>query len=204
MLRHIGWLIAFALLLPLSVAAQQNATVQGTVVDESQSVLPGATVTTIEINTGVQSVAVAEADGRYRFDNVAPGRYKIRLELSGFATTEITDIELLVGQNVTVPRVIMKVASLEETVTVTSQAPLVDVTRAQVASNIDRRQMAELPLQGRNWQELSLMVKGITANSIANTPGVSDDRLTNVRPSIPADTNSTTASYRTDGPPPYF
>ena len=65
----------------------------------------------------------------------------------------------------------MKVATLQETVTVTSQAPLVDVTRAQVAGNIDRRQMAELPLQGRNWQELALMVKGITANSVGNTPG---------------------------------
>ena len=71
----------------------------------------------------------------------------------------------------------MKVASLEETVTVTSQAPLVDVTRAQVAGNIDRRQMAELPLQGRNWQELALMVKGITANAVGNTPGVSDDQF---------------------------
>ncbi len=71
----------------------------------------------------------------------------------------------------------MKVASLQETVTVTSQAPLVDVSRAQVAGNIDRRQMAELPLQGRNWQELALMVKGITANSVGNTPGVSDDQF---------------------------
>jgi imidazolonepropionase-like amidohydrolase len=60
---------------------------------------------------------------------------------------------------VTVPKVTLKVASLEETVTVTSQAPLVDVSRAQVAGNIDRRQMAELPLQGRNWQELALMVE---------------------------------------------
>ena len=57
-----------------ALAAQQNATVQGTVVDESQAVLPGATVTATEISTGVQSVAVAEADGRYRFDNLAPGR----------------------------------------------------------------------------------------------------------------------------------
>ncbi len=176
MRRYLGSLIAAALLLSPSLAAQQNATVQGTVVDESQSVLPGATVTATEISTGVQTVVVSEADGRYRFDNVAPGRYKLRLELSGFATTEIPDIELLVGQNVTVPRVTMKVATLEETVTVTSQAPLVDLTRAQVAGNIDRRQMAELPLQGRNWQELSLMVKGITANNISNTPGVSDDQ----------------------------
>ena len=98
MFRHLRLLIAFALLLcAATLSAQQNATVQGIVVDESQAVLPGATVTATEISTGVQSVAVAEADGRYRFDNVAPGKYKIRFELSGFATVEITDIELLVG-----------------------------------------------------------------------------------------------------------
>jgi len=179
MFRSGRWLItlvAFALLLPLGLAAQQNATVQGTVVDESQAAIPGATVTVTESSTGVQTVAVAEADGRYRFDNVKPGLYTLRVELSGFATTELTGIELLVGQNVTVPKVTMKVATLEETVTVTSQAPLIDVTRAQVAGNIDRRQMAELPLQGRNWQELALMVKGITSNNITNTPGVSDDQ----------------------------
>jgi hypothetical protein len=175
------WRVALALvfgscLFSGAATAQQNATVQGTVVDESLAVLPGATVTATENSTGVQSVAVAEADGHYRFDNLAPGTYKLRLELSGFATTEIPNLELLVGQNATVPRVSMKIASLEETVTVSSQAPLVDLSRAQVAGNIDRRQMAELPLQGRNWQELSLMVKGITANNIANTPGVSDDQ----------------------------
>ena len=153
MRRYLGSLIAAALLLSPSLAAQQNATVQGTVVEVRVFVLPGATVTVAEVSTGVQTVVVSEADGRYRFDNVAPGRYKLRLELSGFATTEIPDIELLVGQNVTVPRVTMKVAAVEETVTVTSQAPLVDVTRAQVAGNIDRRQMAELPCRGGTGRE---------------------------------------------------
>ena len=174
MFRHLRSLIAFGLLLcAVSARAQQNASVQGTVADESQAVLPGATVTATEVSTGAQIVAVAEADGRYRLDNVAPGKYKIRFELSGFGAVELTNVELLVGANVTVPKVTLKVATLEETVTVTSQAPLVDVSRAQVSGNIDRRQMAELPLQGRNWQELALMVKGITANSVGNTPGVS-------------------------------
>jgi hypothetical protein len=174
--RPARWLIVLALVVPARLAAQQNATVQGIVVDESQAALPGATVAATEISTGVQSVAVAQRDGQYRFDNIAPGRYRLRIELAGFATTDITDVELLVGQNVSVPRVMMKVATVQETVTVTSQAPLIDVSRAQVAGNIDRRQMAELPLQGRNWQELSLMVKGITANNISNTPGVNDDQ----------------------------
>ena len=171
-----GWLIAFTLLLAPNLAAQQNATVQGTIADESQGVLPGATVTATEISNGVQTVAITAADGRYEFENLPPGRYKLRIELSGFATTEITETELLVGQHATVPRVMMKVATVAETVTVTGQAPLVDVTSSQVAANIDRRQMAELPLQGRNWEELALMVKGITANSIVNTPGVNDDQ----------------------------
>src|SRR2546425_1095337 len=67
-------------------------------------------------------------------------------------------------------------AQQKETVTVTQQVPIVNTTSAQVTGNIDRRQMAELPLQGRNWQELALMVKGITANNITNTPGVADDQ----------------------------
>ena len=175
--RFVVWLIAFALLLPASLGAQQNATVQGTVVDEQKSVMPGVTVTVSEINTGRQSVAVTVEDGRFRFENLAPGQYKLRIELAGFATAEIAGIELLVGANATVPPVTMKLGALTETVMVTGQAPLVDVTSSQVTGNIDRRQMAELPLQGRNWQELSLMVKGVTANSVTNTPGASDGQF---------------------------
>jgi hypothetical protein len=175
--RYIAWLLACSLLLAPPLNAQQNATVEGTVVDESQGVLPGATVTATEINSGVQVVGIVETDGRYRLTNVAPGRYRIRIELAGFATTEIPDVELLVGQSVTIPRVVVKVATMEEMVTVTSQAPLVNTTSSQVTGNIDRRQMAELPLQGRNWQELSMMVKGVTANNITNTPGANDGQF---------------------------
>ena len=175
--RSVGWLSVCALLLSATLAAQQNATVQGTVVDESKGVMPGGTVTTTEISTGRQSIAVTEVDGRYRIENLAPGTYRIRIELSGFATSEINDIELLVGASVTVPAITMTVAGVSETVTVRTEVPLISVTSSQVAGNIDRRQMEELPLQGRNWQELSLMVKGITANTASNTPGVSDDRF---------------------------
>jgi len=175
--RHIARLLALALLFATPLVAQQNATVQGTVLDESRGVLPGVTVTATEINTGFQSIVVTLEDGRYRLENLPPGRYKVRIELPGFATTEIPNLELLVGANATVPPIAMKVANLEETVTVSGETPLVDVRSSQVAANIDRRQMAELPLQGRNWQELSLMVKGITANSVSNTPGAIDNQF---------------------------
>ncbi len=171
-----AWVLC-AVFLSAPLAAQQNATIQGTVVDDQKGLMPGVTVTAVEITTGRQTVEVTSVEGRYQFQNLPPGAYTLRIELPGFATAELTGIELLVGANATVPPVTMRLASLEETVTVSSQTPLVDLSSARVATNIDRRQMAELPLQGRNWMELSLMVKGITANNIGNTPGVSDDQF---------------------------
>ena len=175
--RSVFLLLVCALVLPAGVAAQQNATMQGTVVDDSKGVMPGVTVTATEIATGRQLLAVTSADGRYRFENLAPGQYKLQIELAGFATAEVPSIELLVGTNASIPPITLTVAGVKETVVVNTAAPLVDVTSSQVTGNIDRRQMAELPLQGRNWMELSLMVKGITANSIGNTPGVPDDQF---------------------------
>ena len=175
--RSVSAWVLCAVFLSSALAAQQNATIQGTVVDDQKGLMPGVTVTAVEITTGRQTVEVTSVEGRYQFQNLPPGAYTLRIELPGFATAELTGIELLVGANATVPPVTMRLASLEETVTVSSQTPLVDLSSARVATNIDRRQMAELPLQGRNWMELSLMVKGITANNIGNTPGVSDDQF---------------------------
>jgi hypothetical protein len=153
----------------------QEATVVGTVVDDSGGVLPGVTVTATNLATGQQYVAVTAERGAYRLLGLAAGRYKIQAELPGFAMVVLSDIELLVGQNATLP-LTMKVAALQETVLVTSESPLVDLRTSQVAGNVDRRQMEELPINGRNWMELSLLVKGITANSVGSRPGVSNDR----------------------------
>ena len=66
---------------------------------------------------------------------------------------------------------------LPPSLTVTGASPLVDVSSTQVAGNVDRRQMEELPLQGRNWMELAMQVKGITANAVDTTPGVRARRV---------------------------
>ncbi len=166
--------LLLALLAPMAAFAQSDAMLTGTIVDESKAVLPGVTVTALETGSGRQHVAVTDARGQFRLPNLSPGRYRFTSELPGFSTVLIPQIELLVGQNANIP-VTMKVAALAETVTVTSEAPLVDISSSEVGGNIDRRQMEELPLQGRNWQELSLLIKGITANDATNRPGVDRD-----------------------------
>lgn len=154
-------------------ALAQEAAILGTAVDGTKAALPGVTVTATMIDTGRTAIAVTDERGEYRLRGLAPGRYRVQAELSGFTTVVVTEIELLVGQNRSLP-LAMQVAALSETLTVTGEAPLVDVSSSQVSGNVDRRQMEELPLQGRNWMELAMQVKGITANAVDNTPGVRD------------------------------
>ncbi len=161
------------LLLSTTSALAQEASLAGTIVDGTKASLPGATVTATLVDTGRASTSVADVRGEYRLRGLAPGRYKVQAELSGFTTLVIADVELLVGQNRNLPFT-LQVASLTETLTVTGESPLVDVSSTQVAGNVDRRQMEELPLQGRNWMELAMQVKGITANAVDTTPGVRD------------------------------
>jgi hypothetical protein len=156
-----------------SPAFAQEAQIIGTIVDGTKAALPGATVTATSLETGRTIVAVSDPRGEYRLREMPPGRYKIQAELSGFATVVIPDIEVLVGQNRSIPFT-MQVASLSESLTVTGESPLVDISSTQVGGNVDRRQMEELPLQGRNWMELAMQVKGITANAVDTTPGVRD------------------------------
>ena len=151
----------------------QDASLIGSVVDGTKAALPGATITATMIDTGRASTTVSDERGEYRLRGLAPGRYRVQAELSGFSTVVVPDIELLVGQNRSLPFA-MQVASLTETLTVTGESPLVDISSTQVSGNVDRRQMEELPLQGRNWMELAMQVKGITANAVDTTPGVRD------------------------------
>jgi len=175
MRRVLGVMIALVLLGPLAAYAQTEATINGTVVDDSGGVLPGVTVTATELSNGRQYFSVTDERGAYRMPSVQPGTYRVVAELPGFANVEVPRVELLVGQNAAIP-FSMGVAGLEESVTVTSEAPLIDISSNEVSGNVDRRQMEELPISGRNWIELSMLVKGITANDTNNNrPGEGTD-----------------------------
>ncbi len=165
--------VLFVLVLAAPAWAQQGSII-GTATDETKAVLPGVSVTATDQATGRQVTGVTNEKGEYRLPNVPPGKYTLQAELSGFTIVSLKDIEILVGQNARIP-FILKLATVNETLTVTAESPLVDTTSSQVAGNVDRRQMEELPVQGRNWMELSKLIKGITANDVGNTPGVSRD-----------------------------
>jgi hypothetical protein len=165
--------LGFGLLFSVTVSAvAQQASIVGTVTDQTKAVLPGVTVTASELSTGAQAVTTSDARGEYRLPQLNPGIYKLQAELSGFTTVLVPRIELLVGQNATAP-ITLTLSTVNETLTVSGEAPLVDTTSNQVAGNVNPTQMQELPLLGRNWLELSKMVAGITANTVSTTtPGL--------------------------------
>ncbi len=111
--------VFLAFFIVASVARAQDASIIGTVTDESKSVLPGATVTATSLETGRQTAGVTDERGTYRLLRLQPGKYKVQAELQGFASVIVPSVELLVGQNANVPFA-LKIAAVNETLTVTA------------------------------------------------------------------------------------
>src|SRR4051812_36645679 len=160
-------LLGALLVLPLSAYAQE-ATLSGTIVDSTNSVLPGVTVTAIHQATGNRFVAVTDGRGSFRLP-VRIGEYAITAELQGFTTVTRGGIQLLVGQNA-VLNLQMGPSTLQETVTVTGEAPLLDMAGSTLGGNIDPRQMSELPVQGRDWMSLALLAPGNRTTAMGGAP----------------------------------
>lgn len=166
--------LLFLLMLGGTVAtAQQNANIIGRVLDSTGLAVPGASITVRETVTGRQFTTVTNDGGEYRVLNLPPGKFRVEARAEGFRPGA-AEVEILVGQAANVPFT-LEVGSITESVSVSAEALLVDVSTSQVGGNVDRRQMEHLPLAGRNWMELSLQVKGITANSVDQRPGVERD-----------------------------
>jgi hypothetical protein len=161
-------MLGLAILFFPVLAFAQEATVSGTVEDSTGGVLPGVTVTAVSATTGNTFLGVTDERGTFRVP-VRVGRYKMTMELPGFATVA-QEFEALVGQTITI-NAQMKPSTVQESVTVTGEAPLIETTSSTLAGNIDPRQTKDLPVNGGNWLDLSLLAPGNRSNGLdPNTP----------------------------------
>jgi hypothetical protein len=151
--------LAFLLFPPARADAQgAGGTINGVITDESGGRLPGATVTITNLSTGQSQSLVTNEEGRYRAVALQPSTYSILTELSGFASAK-REVVLTVGANLTVD-IPLSVAGVEETVTVTGETPLVDLTSNQLVSVVERDQVESLPNLGRNFLDLAQLLPG--------------------------------------------
>jgi hypothetical protein len=164
-------LLAFPLLLlPVSAFAQEAA-IGGTVTDATGGVLPGVVVRAVNDANGNSFEAVTDSTGKYLL-TVRIGGYHVSAELAGFANVERRGVQVQVGQQVAL-NLQMAPAALQESVTVTGESPLVDTTQSNLGSTIDARQVQDLPVNGRNFMDLTLLAAGSRQNFVAETPSAS-------------------------------
>jgi hypothetical protein len=171
-------LLGLAAVLAVPVAAQiSTGSVELAVTDTGNVALPGVTVKLTSPQTGFERVAVTDSGGRARIDAVPPGTYTVRLELDGFQSVVEENLGLRVGQTLRISAVMRPEAKAAEAVTVTGQAPLVDVVKMDSSTNIVPEQIQQLPVQDRNFENLAFIAPGVERERggyrfITNSPDI--------------------------------
>ena len=136
----------------------------GSVKDASGAVLPGATVTITNKETGKVYTAVTGADGVYRVLDLEPGRYAVKFDLSGFQSSETPDVVLLLGKTLAVDSS-LKVGGVQEQVSVTAESPLIDTKNTTIAHNVTAEEIDRIP-KGRSFQNLALASPSVNTGDI--------------------------------------
>ena len=162
-LRVIFLLLGMAGGASLALAQLPTATILGVVKDATGAVMPDATLTARNVETGQSRSAVSGGDGSYRFSALPVGSYEIRVGQAGFQTAVRSGLTLTVGQEAVV-NFTLEVGAVTQTVAVTAEAPLVNTTSGSLGGLVGEESVADLPLNGRNYIDLTFLQPGISQN----------------------------------------
>jgi hypothetical protein len=180
MLKRVLTLIFIVLMCPaLGLAQQGTAELGGKVADSGGGVLPGASLVVTNEETGVVRETTATADGSYFVAQMVPGRYRITVRMEGFKALDRRGVVLTVGQ-MTPLDLTMEVGTLTETISVTGEAPLIDVTSAEIGGHISATELAELPAASRSYMAFVGSVPG--AHFVPAEGFLNDTMLANGQP----------------------
>src|SRR6266478_2181074 len=170
---RILWRMAAMLLVLLVVGSsawgQATTSVRGTIVDPSGKAVAGASVVLANSESKTERATTTGEQGEYQFLLVPPGTYKLTVTASGFRRYEQTDLQLLVNTPATA-NAQLTIGGTSETVTVTSEAPAINLVDASIGNSFDEVQVSQLPLEGRNVPDLLSLQAGVayTGNRIGD------------------------------------
>ena len=160
--RHACLLSTWMMLMTASsVFAQSTSTFNGRVLDQGDAVLPGVTVTAVNASTGVARTTVTNGDGVYNMPGLDPGVYDVKTDLQGFAPA--TRQRVALGLNTTLTLDFkLALSGVQETINVTGDAPLIEVTQSKVVSTIETKELQNLPMITRSVNGMLELLPGAT------------------------------------------
>ena len=161
--RAIRWLslIVFVSLFCLSLCAQTTTgRILGSVTDQSGASLTGATVTVTDVQRGGTRELSTDEAGAYLAPDLVPGIYKVRAAAKGFKTVERVNVELEVAKDLRIDFVLQP-GQVSETIVVNEDIPLLDTTSATLGGTLSNQQINDLPLNGRNYENLLQLRPGV-------------------------------------------
>ena len=171
-MKKFVWLFCL-MMVGVFVAAQNTgaqgtaASIRGTVVDPSGSLVSNAALTAIQIETGLTRAVSSDAHGEYTFVELPIGHYRLQAEAKGFQRYVQSGITLDVNQTVAVT-IQLSVGTVEQKTEVHANAPLVETSVTSLGKTVDQRDVLDLPLNGRNFSQLGLLQPGV----VPITPGL--------------------------------
>jgi outer membrane receptor protein involved in Fe transport len=156
---RLSLLTAMMLCLAAMAVGQSTATLQGIVKDQKAAVVAGAKVTARNTATGLERNTQTDTDGNYQIAALPVGIYSVQVEASGFKRQLLSDLSVEVGRTI-VRDFALEIGSLEQNVTVTADTPVIETATTSVGQVINQRTVQEIPLNGRHFVDLGLLIPG--------------------------------------------
>ncbi len=174
-LKSILWVGSLVLGLYASLAtggfAQGQAFIQGVVSDSSGGAIPGVAIRVKNVETGAERNQVTDESGRYEAAALAVGRYEVRAEKEGFRSEEKMGISLVLGQRESVD-LVLQVGDVRQTVKVEAMPTVVAITTEDISGLVGERQVKELPLNGRSYDQLMTLNPGMVNYTSQRAGGI--------------------------------
>jgi hypothetical protein len=161
----VPWAVAFvlmALILPATLNAQETrGRITGRVTDTSKAIIPGATVTVTDVARGTKASATTNEQGLFQVNYLLPGTYKVEVELQGFKKHVQENVQLQISQTLDLA-IVLEVGALQETVSVTAEAVLLNTSDASLGLVVDQQRLASLPLIHGDPYKIMGLAPGLT------------------------------------------
>ncbi|MGE0127452.1 MAG: carboxypeptidase regulatory-like domain-containing protein [Blastocatellales bacterium] len=166
---HAPSLLLFLTILVIPTIAQiPTGGVRGAVKDQTDAVVSGARITMINKDTGAERHFTTRADGEYQIVNLTPGEYEVKVTAGGFKTA-LSPVTVQVGENISLDFK-LEVGAANETVVITSETAPINTTDFKIDGVVNRKQIENLPLNGRSFLQLAMLEPGVTVEAVDN-PG---------------------------------